>query len=54
MVGTFYAKRIGTPPKKDFYRAKSLMNLTVTIEKTKNQVKRTVYSNFDPLNTLLI
>ena len=33
---------------------KSLMNLTVTIEKTKNQVKRTVYSNFDPLNTLLI
>jgi transposase len=33
---------------------KSLMNLTVTIEKTKNQIKRMVYSNFDPLNTLLI
>jgi len=33
---------------------KSLMNLTVTIEKTKNQVKRMVYSNFDPLNTLII
>jgi transposase len=33
---------------------KSLMNLTVTVEKVKNQVKRLIYSNFDPLNTLII
>ena len=33
---------------------KSLMNLTVTAEKTKNKVNRLIYSNFDPINTLLI
>lgn len=33
---------------------KSLMNLTVTVEKTKNKVNRLLYSNFDPINTLII
>jgi transposase len=33
---------------------KSLTNLTVTVEKTKNKMKRLIYSNFDPLNTLII
>lgn len=33
---------------------KSLMNLTVTVEKTKNRAKRLIYSNFDPVNTRVI
>jgi transposase len=33
---------------------KSLMNLTVTVEKTKNRAKRLIYSNFDPLNKVII
>lgn len=33
---------------------KSLTNLTVTVEKTKNKMKRLIYSNFDPINTLII
>ena len=33
---------------------KSLTNLTVTVEKTKNKVNRLLYSNFDPINTLII
>jgi len=33
---------------------KSLTNLTVTVEKTKNQVKKHIYSNFDHINTLII
>jgi transposase len=33
---------------------KSLTNLTVTVEKAKNRVTRLIYSNFDPLNTLII
>jgi transposase len=33
---------------------KSLMNLTVTVEKTKNKVTRLIYSNFDPLNKVII
>jgi len=33
---------------------KSLTNLTVTIEKTKKKMKRLIYSNFDPLNTVII
>jgi len=33
---------------------KSLTNLTVTVEKTKNRVNHLIYSNFDPLNTLII
>ena len=33
---------------------KSLTNLTVTFEKTKNRAKRLIYSNFDPINTLII
>ena len=33
---------------------KSLTNLTVTVEKTKNSARRLIYSNFDPLNTVII
>jgi transposase len=33
---------------------KSLSNLTVTAIKTKNRVNQLIYSNFDPLNTLII
>lgn len=33
---------------------KSLTNLTVTVEKEKNKMKRHIYSNFDPLNTVII
>jgi transposase len=33
---------------------KSLTNLTVTVEKEKNKMKRLIYSNFDPLNTVII
>ena len=32
---------------------KSLMNLTVTIEKTGKRSKRRIYSNFDPINTVI-
>ena len=31
----------------------SLSNLTVTIENMKNHLKRRIYSNFDPINTLI-
>lgn len=31
----------------------SLMNLTVTIEKQKNNQKRSIFSNFEPINTLI-
>jgi len=33
---------------------KSLTNLTVTVEKEKNKIKRLIYSNFDSLNTVII
>ena len=33
---------------------KSLVNLTLTVEKTKNKVTRLLYSNFDPINTVII
>jgi len=33
---------------------KSLTNLTVTVEKEKNKMRRLIYSNFDPLNTVII
>jgi transposase len=33
---------------------KSLTNLTVTVEKTKNSARRLIYSNFDPLNTVIL
>jgi transposase len=32
----------------------SLMNLTVTIEKTKNRRKRRIFSNFDPINCVIL
>lgn len=31
----------------------SLMNLTVTVEKIKSKAKRWIYSNFDPINTMI-
>lgn len=33
---------------------KSLMNLTVTVEIRKNLPKRKIYSNFDPINELIL
>lgn len=33
---------------------KSLMNLTVTVEIKKNRSKRNIYSNFDPINELIL
>jgi transposase len=33
---------------------KSLMNLTLTVEKKKNEMRRLIYSNFDPLNTVIL
>jgi len=32
---------------------KSLTNLTVTVEKKKNEMRRLIYSNFDPLNIVI-
>jgi transposase len=33
---------------------KSLTNLTVTVEKKKNEMRRLIYSNFDPLNIVIL
>jgi transposase len=33
---------------------KSLLNLTVTVDKMKNGVKNYIYANFDPINTLIL